>query len=284
MPMYLLITPISSTIFRWGGVSSILISGSINTGYYEPLPLPSTIYGFLKYTLVINNIIKDNDPVPKFRGPLFYVESETEKVLCVHSYPQKLRCNNDINIKTDEGWYEHRLGIGLDRKKKITKEGYIYMEKMLNLQLIANKIISKAKRYGVLIDVSLDEHVKDKINGFVAPFGGESRPAKIQVIDFDDVGKLIRRNEVLLASPAIVDPRDDDNIVSWDDKKVNIEAIEGKITYRVVSLGFERGKRSQMKLGLMPTVKLNVEVNKNSIFQEGIGYLTDRGWGSVCII
>ncbi len=287
--MYLLITPIGPTIFRWGGVSSILISGSINTGYYEPLPLPSTIYGFVKYSLIINGIIKENEEnnEPVIKGPLFYVEGEKETALGVHLYPSKLICNNKdafnvININED--FYNHRIGIGLDSGRKITKEGYIYMEKLLDLQSIANKVIrDKVKRYGILVQVSLDDKFEHKINGFVAPFGGESRLAKIQVIDEDVVDKAIKLHKRLLCSPAIID-EGEDNKIKWNNHdEVSICAIENKITYRVISLGFERAKRLPMKLALMPTVEVS-GVSNNSVFQAGVGYFTSKGWGTVCQI
>jgi CRISPR-associated protein Cmr3 len=277
--MYLLITPIGSSVFKWGGISSILISGSINTGQFEPLPLPSTIYGFLKYTYIVSNIGKDS---PIFRGPLLYAKGKEKEAICVHSYPSGIVCNISGSIckfKIDENHFEHRIGISIDRKNKVTKEGYIYMEKMLDLFKVTKEILNENPiKYGILIEVyDKDENIK-KLNNFVGPFGGESRPAKVSIIE----PNIIKIGKRFLASPAIVDEGNDKNI-KWNNENVEIRIArdsnkklisEGKITYRLISLGFETNKRLPMKLAIMPTVE--VLTNKNAV-----GYLNEMGWGSI---
>jgi len=266
--MYLLIRPLGSIVFKWGGYSSILISGSINSGYFEPSPMPSTIYGLLKYAYIVSGIDKD---APKFKGPIFYAKGNDKTALCVHVFPQGLKCNiegKENDIKVEEEDFERRIGIAIDRKTKMTKEGYIYMEKMLDLYKLSRKILkTEPEKYGVLIEVE-DERAK-KLNELVAPFGGESRPAKISIeeVSFKKLGKR------LLASPAIID-RGDDNSVEWSSEKVKIRMLTNKVTYRLLSLGFEIDKRLQIRLSLMPTVE--VLCNKDYI-----GYFTKKGWGSI---
>ncbi|MBB5254872.1 type III-B CRISPR module-associated Cmr3 family protein [Sulfurisphaera ohwakuensis] len=266
--MYLLIRPLGSVVFKWGGYSSILISGSINTGYFEPLPMPSTIYGLLKYAYTVKRL---GIETPKFKGPLFYVKGKDKVALCVHMFPQGLKCNtegkeNDIRIEEED--FERRIGIAIDRKTKITKEGYIYMEKMLDLYKLSRKIIdTEVEKYGILIEVE-DENAK-KLNGFIVPFGGESRPAKISIeeVSFKKLGKR------LLASPAIID-KGDENHIEWNSENVKIKMVTNKLTYRLISLGFEIGKRLQIRLSLMPTV----EILYNKDF---VGYFIEKGWGSI---
>jgi len=273
--MYLLIKPLGSVVFKWGGYNSILLGGAINSGYFEPLPMPSTIYGLLKYAYIITKL---GNEAPKFKGPLLYAKSKEKQAICVHAYPLGLECNiegEEKNIKVKEEDFERRIGIAIDRKTKMTKEGYIYMEKMLDLYKLSKRILNEGgtkngksheeepEKYGILIEID-DENVK-RLDGLVVPFGGESRPSKLSVeeINFRKIGKK------LLASPAIID-RGDDNHVEWGNEKASISAK--KITYRLISLGFDRDKRLEIRLALMPTV----EISKDSI-----GHFTEKGWGSV---
>ncbi|AGJ62243.1 type III-B CRISPR module-associated Cmr3 family protein [Saccharolobus islandicus] len=269
--MYLLIKPLGSVVFKWGGYNSILLGGAINSGYFEPLPMPSTIYGLLKYAYIVTKL---GNEAPKFKGPLLYAKSKKKQAICVHAYPLGLKCNiegEEKDIKVEEEDFERRIGIAINRETKMTKEGYIYMEKMLDLYKLSKRILNEngetfkeePEKYGILIETD-DENAK-KLDGLVAPFGGESRPAKISVeeISFKKIGKK------LLASPAIID-NGDDNHVEWGNQKASISAK--KIIYRLISLGFEFDKRLEIRLSLMPTV----EVSKDSI-----GYFTDKGWGSV---
>jgi CRISPR-associated protein Cmr3 len=277
--MYLLIKPLGSVVFKWGGYNSILLGGAINSGYFEPLPMPSTIYGLLKYAYIITKL---GNEAPKFKGPLLYAKSKEKQAICVHAYPLGLKCNiegEEKDIKVEEEDFERRIGIAIDRETKITKEGYIYMEKMLDLYKLSKRILNEGgakngkspkeepEKYGILIEID-DENVK-KLNGLIVPFGGESRPAKISVeeVSFKKLGKR------LLASPAIID-RGDDNSVEWGSEKVKIRMLKNKVTYRLLSLGFEIDKRLQIRLSLMPTVE--VLCNKDYM-----GYFTEKGWGSI---
>ena len=301
--MYLLIRPLGSVAFRWGGVSSILLSGSISTGFFEPLPLPSTIYGLLKYAYIINGL--GQEP-PRFKGPVLYAESEEKTAVCVSLYPQSLYCNVDGEariVKIEEDIYERRIGVALNRATKTVKEGYIYMEKMLDLHSLANALVEgEPKKYGVLVEVLEEDKEKiKKLDGFVVPFGGESRPAVITVEDDVKWKKMEKR---LLATPAIID-RGDERHVEWkvdqsNEKSAEFDTVEGqsaklvrcrhelrvklerteridKATYRLISLGFEGNRRLPMELALMPTV----EIRGN---YDAIGKYTDRGWGSVVVL
>jgi len=268
--MYLLIKPLGSVIFKWGGVNSILLNGSINSGYFEPLPLPSTIYGLLKYAYIINGLGKEP---PSFKGPLLYAKGNEKEVLCIHLYSQGLKCNingNEEDKKVEEEDFERRIGIAIDRNTKSTKEGYIYMERMLDLYKLTNRLLEEApQRYGILLEVK-DEKTK-KLDGLIVPFGGESRPAKISVVD--EIMKNKKIGKRLLASPAIVD-KGDGKSIEWGQESVKIESYTNKITYRLMSLGFEVNRRLPIRLALMPTVEVLDR-------KDSIGYCTDKGWGSV---
>ncbi|MCQ4449058.1 MAG: type III-B CRISPR module-associated protein Cmr3 [Sulfolobales archaeon] len=45
--MFIIIRPLKPVSFRWGGEFSPTLSGPMNKGVSEPLPLPSTIAGFI---------------------------------------------------------------------------------------------------------------------------------------------------------------------------------------------------------------------------------------------
>jgi len=274
--MYLLIKPLGSVVFKWGGYNSVLLGGSMNSGYFEPLPMPSSIYGLLKYAYIITGL---GNKEPKFKGPLLYAKNKEKQAICVHVYPLELKCNiegEEKNIKVEEEDFERRIGIAIDRKTKTTKESYIYMEKMLDLYRLSKRILNEGRvkngkspkeeveKYGILIETD-DENV-NKLNGVIAPFGGESRPAKISVEEISFNKKL---NKKLLASPAIID-KGDDNHVEWGSQKASISAK--RITYRLISLGFDINKRLEIRLSLMPTVEVS---------NDAIGYFTEKGWGSV---
>jgi CRISPR-associated protein (Cas_Cmr3). len=277
--MYLLITPLGASAFKWGGISSILISGSINSGYFEPLPLPSTIHGFLKYAYIINGLGED---APSFKGPLFYAKGEKNEVWCVHHYPLGLICNKNGSFlqfkKVEERYFERRIGIALNRENKLVKERYIYMEKMLDMVNLAKEILNEyPKKFGILIEVNDEKAVK--LDNFVGPFGGESRPAKIKRVE-PNIQKIGKR---VLASPAIID-KGDDQSVYWGNESAKIKIIHDsnlqktfvgqKVTYRLISLGFDVNKRLPVRLALMPSVEVLDD-------KKAIGYSTEKGWGSL---
>ncbi len=275
--MYFLIKPLGSSAFKWGGVSSILISGAVNTGYYEPVPAPSTIYGFLKYAYIIMGIGSD---APEFSGPYFYAKGKESEAICVHSYPSGLLCRIQGEMclfKIKEEQFEHRIGIALDRKQKITKEGYVYMQKMLDLSFISKEILGEEpENYGVMINV-LDDSA-EKLKNFVGPFGGESRPAKVYSVEPEFAGGIKKK---LLASPALINSISDKK-AEWKcgHAEIDIFKDEGKkiiidkISVRMLSAGFDNGKRLPMFLAIMPTVEVKDNVKR-------IGMYSEKGWGSV---
>ncbi len=294
--MGILIEPVGESSFKWGGVSSLLTGGPVNTGYFEPLPLPSTIYGFLKYAYTMKGI---SDIEPKFKGPAFYARYDDMEAFCVHIYPQALGCNfgdgslHYLKIEEDAEAYTYITGIALDRKRKTAKEHYIYVTKMLSYEKLARAIHRFAKGeeksaeiYGVYLE-GIDEDVSQKLQNFVGPFGSESRVAKVKNADFN-VKKIGLK---LLISPAFVDNNAfedsrDSKSVKWERKEVNISTISKlidkknepvalKITYKMLSLGFDRNRRLKMSLAVMPSLEILSDINGN------IGYYGQKGWGSV---
>ncbi len=271
--MYLLIRPLGSVAFRWGGLSSILLSGPMSSGFFEPLPLPSTIYGALKFAYIMNKL---GDEPPAFKGPMLYAEGTEKRLLCIHSYSLGLKCNINgqfedcgkiVNVSDD--FFEKRIGIALERNKKSAKTGYIYMEKMLDIFRLTSSILGEApKSYGILIEIN-DQNAK-KLDGFVLPFGGESRVAKISYMEDVDIKRVGRE---FLASPAIIDDGDENQII-WENRRASIISSANKVTYRLLSLGFEINRRLPIRLALMPGIEIYNDYGY-------VGYFNDRGWGSV---
>ncbi|ADL18417.1 hypothetical protein ASAC_0008 [Acidilobus saccharovorans 345-15] len=285
---YLLIRPLTPAVFRWGGLSSVLLSGSMYQGYFEAMPLPSTIYGFLKLAYIVNGLGSD---APRFRGPMFYVEGSRGSYLCAYSFTKKGRamlCPSGESLrlyKVEDRHYIKKIGIALDKGTKGAKENYIYMERDVDLGLIARDILGEGPtRYGVLVEVYDDEAYDKtlKLNNSIGAFGGESRPAKIEVIKDIKVKEGALGLGSVLISPAIVDVVDDNKIV-WDKNQatatpVKAETKEGDrectaVIYRLLSLGFDNGRRLPMALAVMPGVKVDVK--------GPVGLCTERGWGSV---
>ena len=52
-------------------------------------------------------------------------------------------------------------------------------------------------------------------------------------------------------------------------------AVALKITYKMLSLGFDRNRRLKMSLAVMPSLEILSDINGN------IGYYGQKGWGSV---
>lgn len=293
----LLITPLGPVVFRWGGLSSILITGSLNMGFVEPLPLPSTIYGFLKFAYISRGL---GTEAPSFSGPLLYVRGsdEASEAICVHHYPRKLTCRVShgkerkyVDLEVKEDAVSRKIGIALDYATKTTRPNYIYMEELIDLRYVSQQIINgeEPKEYGVLIDVNDDR--ASKLDGYVGPFGGESRPARVRAVDVDIGGGSLR----LLASPAIIDGEDiSGNCAGYSDAELTravkwrpesggsegracvspYDVIKGRIVYRLISLGFDQGKRLPMEMALMPGVKVLDDLKY-------VGRYASKGWGSV---
>ncbi|MGC9113029.1 type III-B CRISPR module-associated Cmr3 family protein, partial [Acidilobus sp.] len=223
---YLLIRPLAPAVFRWGGLSSVLLSGSMYQGYFEAMPLPSTIYGFLKLAYIVNGL---GDDAPHFRGPMFYAEGSGESYLCAYSFTKKGRAML-CSVKGSDGsqagkgqrlrlfgiedrHYLKKIGIALDKGVKATKEGYIYMEKDVDLGVIARDMLGGSlTRYGILVEVYDDK--ASELNNYIGAFGGESRPARVEVVDDIKVKEGALGLGRVLISPAIVDSADD-NKIRW---------------------------------------------------------------------
>ncbi|MCY0858880.1 MAG: CRISPR-associated protein Cmr3 [Sulfolobaceae archaeon] len=277
----MLLKPLGPMIFRWGGSTSMLISESVSGGLYEPLPLPSTVYGLLKYALSVNELSVDS---LKISGPTFYVKGESKKTaLCYHAYPSKLLCVSSdepsklTKIEISEGEYIKLVGIHLDRRSKQAKEGYIYTYKALDMELVAREVINgSVEESGILVKVNYDGNLS-KIDKFVGPLGGEGRLVKIKVLG--EVKELpVYKEKKILHSPAIIEKYEDDKVCFKDQcMKVKNLVLNGdklKLTYRLLSTGFNVNRREPMHLALMPPVEIENNVSS-------IGMFTEKGFGSV---
>lgn len=291
----LLITPLGSVSFKWGGLSSIRLG--VTPGHYSVLPLPSTIAGALKYALAVRGV-----EVNKlgFEGPVFYAEGEEDKkAACVLCYPKTLVCNVDGKldvVNLGEEVFELRVGISLNRPGKTVAEGP-YLEKFVNFEAVARAVLKgRPKRYGVLIkNVQIDTNSNVDLDRAVVTLGAESRPAVIRVFEAD----WKKLNVRFLASPAVVTsfeltengavkvkqgneevtlkPLTPANLEEATNNQTRIDPEKLRSchpTLRPLSLGFDMGRRREMRLALLPTL----QVKDGS---QRIGDKTDDGWGSV---
>ena len=308
---YLLITPLDKSYFRWGGITSPLIRGAMGFTTVEPLPMPSTISGFLIVAAYKRGLITDEKKLYetlkealgwKLWGPLFYVEGEdSNSISCYHLYPGKLLCfrgEEKCCLVDREDYGAFRMGIALSRYGKTAREGYIYSTVYADLYSLAYGLLGrrKPKKYGILVNVENEmKEGKDPsaLNGYVGPLGGESAPAAINVLN--DPKLPWKCDFSALLSPAIIDSWEkalDEGIikVKWSDGSSEGEAEivqkhclsddkvlpkEIRPTVRVLSMGFQDERRKEYEMVLMPGVSLAYNGKK------GIGRLTDLGWGSV---
>ena len=311
---YLLIRHVGLSLFRWGGTQSILLSGPLSSGYVEPLPLPSTIYGFLSYIYYNKNgRLPGNNAIKIEQGPIFYSKGKGKEALCVHLYPSKLICNiSNIGGSPSNGCKKiipvegviYKIGIALDRKEKKAKDRYIFMNKYIDLRAVAEKIIEeKPEKYGVLVKVSADESIFSFISKYrTFPFGTDSAPAKVEVYDINDINMYSNGSEVYLASPAIIESQGGDAhdriydkvkgkryltlpngcIVDSEQPDYKGKPSENKINivrpiFRFLSIGYNYNEKrlDKMMLAIMPGAIVSGNVKKLCN-----DYYSEKGWCS----
>lgn len=282
---FLLIKPLKPISFRWGGEFSPILSGPANKGVSEPLPLPSTIAGFLYSVIKNGGDRKDVDKLSlkedlntiniKLWGPLLYANGKYYS----HSYPGKL-------IKLDSQWKRveevdvykmkdkvlyiiNKIGIGIDFDSKNAKESLLYSQELIKIN------------GGIVIESD------QKIEGYYT-MGGESSIVKVEV--FNDIKVPQKGDYGLVLSPIIFNPIE--KIISIEDlynaeiegvgklKDITVSKLTGEsnlIKIGLIALGYNMAYNVRRPIypAIMPGSVIKYEKRGN------IGLFAERGWGSV---
>ncbi|MFP3242227.1 hypothetical protein [Caldisphaera sp.] len=313
MAFYLL-KPLKPFSFRWTGEFSPSTSGPMNKGISEPLPLPSTIAGFL-YSINkkwgssknLENLKIDEDLktlASGIWGPLLYDGMN----YYAHKYPGgliQLKMNNSLYIdkpqvnleKNDVGEklealsekgvinVINRIGIGLMYNSKTVKEGLLYSQSLIKL-----------KNGGIIFKANSD------VNEGFYTMGGEG--SIIELKKCKECEEIIsgKGDYGLVISPIILKPRENVTSIIDDFYELNIEGC-GKLSDLRVNIpvnannkekSLKKYFRPQIKLGLI-SLGFNITYNVirpiylaimpgsiiNCKEMGNVGLFKEVGWGSI---
>ena len=270
---FLIIRPLKPLSFRWGGEFSPALSGPMNRGVSEPLPLPSTVTGFL-YSITKGggkevrgglSLEEDLRTVgSKVWGPLLRVGDD----YYAHSYPGRLirvtgwRLGEEVSVGAVLA-VVNRIGIGLRFDTKNAMEHMIYSQQLV-----------KVRDGGIVVEVGVD--VKE---GYYT-MGGEGGLVRVEPIH--DVRPPDSGDEGLVLSPVIMAPRDGVRSVE-DLYDMEVEGcgrlgdIAVSVKVGLIGLGFNltHNVRRPIYPAIMPGSRLRCNRRGN------IGLFRDYGWGSV---
>ncbi|MFP3265198.1 MAG: hypothetical protein RXO54_05120 [Acidilobus sp.] len=276
--MFITIRPLKPVSFRWGGEFSPALSGPMNRGISEPLPLPSTIAGFI-YSIAngggkrenLKELSLENESVKvKLWGPLLYHKGK----YYAHSYPGKLIELDNWELKLNEdGKVEeieaidllgviNKVGIGVRFDNKTVMESMLYSQELIKID------------GGIIVEVERE------VNRGYYTMGGESGIVKVEPWELappesGDCGLVI--------SPIILSPIE--KVVSVDDfydmeiegcGKLGKEIIEGlPVKIGLIGLGFNiaYNVRRPIYPAILPGSVLRCNKRGN------VGKFT--GWGSI---
>ncbi|MCH4816212.1 MAG: type III-B CRISPR module-associated protein Cmr3 [Saccharolobus sp.] len=302
------IKPLEPLILRSQGEFEPLVTGSHISAQSLIIPRPSTIAGLLGYlkfkgnanedwlinllsqlgddVKIYGTLIEEGDDesylYPLRMGNLFaLVDIE---ILC--QLPRILENTNekyeewekevyDIFYKKNKLFeltdFQDRIGISLDRQKKVVKEHYLYTARYLSFK--------KEINYAIFLEGNLE------LNETVANFGGERRIVKLEVEDSDDIlAKDLSGDYYLAVSPILIPDDIIDSILKED------LIVMGKVDK--ISLGFDiaHNRRKEMLTAVLEgsiikrgfVKKYRELANKSSyssllINYEKIGYNTIYG-------
>ncbi|BCU70041.1 type III-B CRISPR module-associated Cmr3 family protein [Stygiolobus caldivivus] len=296
--MGLLVKPLEPVLFRWHGEYSPSLSGPMNKGVSEPLPLISTITGALYRSLKGGSYVRDEEKLAEeFKavlgdvwGPVVFVEgkrrgcrSAAGKFVLFHDYPGRLgvlRLDGDTLVtvyREKEKDYivpeqVNRTGIGRDLAKRNAKEHLLYSVKLVDLGSTVLKNFEDVKEWGIYVKTDA------KYRGVVR-LGGRGRTAAVKELDLDLPNK---GEKSVVASPVLLDS-DKRSIVTVDDlMEMRVEGVAlanvleyGKIG--VVGRGYSLSYNSRRPLypALLPGSVLN------RTDREKVGLFKELGWGSL---
>ena len=277
---FIMIKPLKPISFRWGGEFSPALSGPMNRGVSEPLPLPSTIVGFL-YSITrggggraaVGRLSIEDDlgtVGTRIWGPLLRIGDR----YYAHSYPGRLIRLVNWALPADEAEQEvdvdevlgvvNRIGIGLRMDSKTAMEHMIYSQQLI-----------KITNGGIIVEA--DVNVKE---GYYT-MGGEGSIVKVEVVD--GVNPPEKGERGLVLSPIIMEPAS--KVSSIEDILHNMEVkgcgrlndIAVKVKVGLIGLGFNitYTVRRPIYPAIMPGSIINCGKRGN------VGLFSDKGWGSI---
>jgi len=180
-----------------------------NESYFYPLRMGNL------FALIDNNTLCSLPKISKRTGESY---ENWEKEIYDIFYGEKNKLFELIN-------FQDRVGISLDRQKKIVKEHYLYTARYLSFK--------KEVNYVIFVEGNLNLKGDDgKTNETVVNFGGEGRVVKIEVQDYYDVRAKDLSGDYYLALSPILIP---DCII--DDTLEDDLIVMGKVDK--ISLGFD---------------------------------------------
>ncbi|MGC9117225.1 MAG: hypothetical protein ACP5ID_06505, partial [Conexivisphaera sp.] len=217
---WILLRPLGPTSFRWGGITSPFLRGSMSGAIVSPLPLPSTLEGFLRSSLFRVGVLKadevaDPGALPKIGvrlGPaVLYLRFGEEERFCVNAYGSggRLVCGgSDLEPLPLAPLRSVRIGVALDRAGKGALEGYLYSMEQVDLRpsSLLRAVRESGWKWsgidasGIAVRVSMDEDILRRLAGIVGPLGGEGAPVRVE----GELGSEPSGNSCALASPALV--------------------------------------------------------------------------------
>ncbi|MGC9113169.1 type III-B CRISPR module-associated Cmr3 family protein [Acidilobus sp.] len=299
--MYVLLTPLEPSLFRWRGEYSPNFSGPMNRGTSEPLPLISTVAGALYWKAYgVDTSGRDLDAIRdglgRLWGPLIYVEGRLrsdgkgDRYVLVHRYPGRLAVyrvegNSIVSVAAGGRAYEitplsvTKIGVGLDLGSKAAAEHLLYSAQLVDLRNTVMSHFADVRRWGILVRV---EKELRNVSG-VVPLGADGRLASVSPADDISLPASEGCSTSVLLSPALIplERRDlalfDDILnVSLDGRPLR-ELVAGDARVEIIGVGYSTSLniRRPMYLALMPgSVLKNVK-------GDSIGYMNEFGWGSL---
>ncbi|MGC9083972.1 MAG: type III-B CRISPR module-associated Cmr3 family protein [Anaerolineae bacterium] len=299
---WMILRPLGPVSFRWGGVTSPLLRGSMSGAMVSPLPLPSTVEGFLRSSLMrIGVLDRRNVMDPRALqdlgisiGPVaLYLRGGGEERFCVNAYGTggRLVCGNpDGHPLAFSPPRALRIGVALDRGRKSALEGYLYS--MEHMDLRPRPVLEALREsgwkgdledVGIAVSASADGELLRRLVGLVGPLGGEGTPIVVEgVLDSGPSGK-----SCLLASPALIDRHDsgkgDALQVEWGSANASLRGYlvedggsptKVRPVLRLISRGFALDRRLPMSLAAMPGPIVDGGCSP-------VGHQAGLGWGGV---
>lgn len=298
------IKPLEPLMLRAQGEFEPLVTGSHVSAQSLIIPRPSTIAGLLGYlkfsgssdgdwleillkqlgdAKIYGTLIEDGNGsylYPLRMGNLFALVNR--EILC--HLPRILESMNEKYEEWEKEIYnifykknklfefidfQDRIGMSLDRQKKVVKEHYLYTARYLSFK--------KEISYVVFVEGNL------KLDKTVANFGGERRIVKLEAEDSDDIlAKDLSGDYYLAVSPILIPDDIIDSILEED------LIVMGKVDK--ISLGFDiaHNRRKEMLTAVLEgsiikkefidkyNALINNSNNDNDLFSkyEKIGYNT----------
>jgi len=277
---FIIIKPLKPVSFRWGGEFSPALSGPMNKGVSEPLPLPSTIAGFI-YSIThgggkredLTKLSLENESVKvKLWGPLLYHKGK----YYAHSYPGKLieldnwelKLNEDGKVEEIEAidllGVTNKIGIGIKFDSKSVIDKLLYTQQLVKIE------------GGIIVEV------EQEVNEGYYTMGGESSIVKVEPWEFTppesgDYGLVI--------SPIILSPIE--KVISVDDLydakiegcgKLGDVIIKGlPVKIGLIGLGFNIAYN--VRRPIYPAILPGSVLKCDGIKRGNVGEFT--GWGSI---